>query len=487
MACQRSIFWLSAPPPPTGSAARDLDGSEIVGTDLERWILAQCAANGALPAGANSPAIVYAPTTAPAPPYLTIPQLLTLVRSLQELIGAARPVTPADFVPPAATFPATDLDLSGVATRLATAADALLTLNATLAGLVASLAASGLSSADGDTLSKALMTAASFGFPGAPPATLGRDPASLAALLSQATTVSAAVALRVSTSTTNSSIYDLNTNNLALAASATNRTLKLAQDTAEAIFGPQFMILPVVSPTTAGTNPDPVATAVGNLTAGLAAWGPEGRLPAAAVLGELTHVRPPIARLDEVLSLSAVLSGLPVADFAVAQLSGQQRDSTSNPWLGTGPTNTPFPPPVSTSPPLQGSYALLVWTPTTLGASTGPSLCGLFFDEWIEQIPNSAEKPAITFHYDEPGARAPQSRSLAVTPPNTEWWSAALLRDTVLEAVALAKILGPLIPKRWKRVVRSVGPRPALFAGLGPFTISTMISNLPTSSVPAGA
>ncbi len=471
-----------SPPPPSGAAAGSLDGSDLAGTDLDRWILAQCLANGSLPVGSTSASVVYQPSA--PPPLLTIPQLLTLVRSLQELIGAARPVIPMDFVSPATAVPASSLDLSGVAGRLTLALASLRTLATALSNLLASFSGT-LTSAEGDALSLQLLNAAAFGFPGAAPATTGRDAASLAALLAQAGRINTALGERLTALTANANLYGASSG-LTLSTSSTP-TLKLAQDTAEAIFGPKFMVLPVITPPTSGAVPDPLLTAVNNLASGIAAWGATGPLPVANVLQQLTHVRPPLARLDESLSLSAVLVGTPVADFAVAQLGGSAAYAPTNPWLGIGPVSARFPWQTGSPPQsLLGSYALLVWTPPTLGSATGASMCGLFFDEWIEQIPNSTEKVAVAFHYAEPGARAPQSLLLAVAPPTQDNWSARLMRDCVLEAVALAKIR--TVDPQTLELGGQVGQLlPALFAGLGAYTVSSLIPSVPTSTDPVGS
>jgi hypothetical protein len=78
-------------------------------------------------------------------------------------------------------------------------------------------------------------------------------------------------------------------------------------------------------------------------------------------------------------------------------------------------------------------------------------LVGLVVDEWVETIPSDAETTAVTFHYDAPGARAPQSVLLAVPPRLAmDTWDLDVLIDTVLEAAELTRIRG-VAPKdlRW--------------------------------------
>jgi hypothetical protein len=475
-----------APAPPTGAAAIDLDGSELAGSDLERWILCQCARSGALPPGASLPRLMYVPTPAPAAPDLTLPQLLMLARSAQELLGQARPVTPADFIAPSAQYPAADLDLTGAAGRLGTAFTALGALNTALAAAVAAMSNTALTPANGDTLSGYLLTCAAFGFSGAAPVTTARDSASLTTLLAQARQLATAVASRVTALTSDASLYaggQLVLASLAAAPSTApaGQRLQVAQDTAAAIFGARFIILPVVTPTTGGPVPDPVAVARGQIAAAAAAASPAQHLTVAGVLQQLTHVRAPVMRLDEMMSLAAVLTDAPVPDLLVAQLG----PGASSPWLGAGPFNPAWP--VGLPPhTLQGSYALLLWTPPALGPATGASMTGLFFDEWIEQIPSSVEKPAAAFHYAEPAARTPQSLLLAVAPPAQQSWSAQSLLNVVLEAVALAKIrcVDPQTLESGGRVGQLL---PALFAGFGATTTtSSLIPRIPTMVRAAG-
>jgi hypothetical protein len=68
-------------------------------------------------------------------------------------------------------------------------------------------------------------------------------------------------------------------------------------------------------------------------------------------------------------------------------------------------------------------------------------LAGLVVDDWMETIPAAVETTGVAFHYDAPGSRAPQAVLLAVPPdPAATAWSFEALRDTVLEALDLARI-----------------------------------------------
>jgi hypothetical protein len=64
---------------------------------------------------------------------------------------------------------------------------------------------------------------------------------------------------------------------------------------------------------------------------------------------------------------------------------------------------------------------------------------GLLVDEWVETIPSPTEQTGIAFHYDDPGAEAPQAVLIAV-PPRVRSWSFDDLAATLLETMDLARI-----------------------------------------------
>jgi hypothetical protein len=84
-------------------------------------------------------------------------------------------------------------------------------------------------------------------------------------------------------------------------------------------------------------------------------------------------------------------------------------------------------------------------------------LAGLVCDDWTETIPSASETTGVSFHYDAPGARAPNAVLLAVPgDPASTTWDLDELVDVVREAADLAKIrlvdprqleaLGTLVP-----------------------------------------
>jgi hypothetical protein len=65
---------------------------------------------------------------------------------------------------------------------------------------------------------------------------------------------------------------------------------------------------------------------------------------------------------------------------------------------------------------------------------------GLMSDEWVEVIPRQTMQTALSFHYDAPGARAPQAILLAVAPDLSRPWDVDTLEAIVTESLELAKL-----------------------------------------------
>jgi hypothetical protein len=91
---------------------------------------------------------------------------------------------------------------------------------------------------------------------------------------------------------------------------------------------------------------------------------------------------------------------------------------------------------------LRGVVAVVAHAPSALASiAPGDLLCGLFVDEWSESIPSTRETTGLSFHYDAPGARPPQSILLAVPADSSaENWTLEGLVEVVNEAMALARL-----------------------------------------------
>lgn len=99
-------------------------------------------------------------------------------------------------------------------------------------------------------------------------------------------------------------------------------------------------------------------------------------------------------------------------------------------------------------------------------------LAGLLIDEWQEFVPSAWQTTAISFHYDAPGSRPPQSILLAVPPRlKMESWTFDTLLATVQEAFDLAQL-------------RAVRPQD-LVDGLGLLLPGNFLPENPTPDVPS--
>lgn len=146
---------------------------------------------------------------------------------------------------------------------------------------------------------------------------------------------------------------------------------------------------------------------------------------AVAWFQKAARVRPGAARLDDVLLYRHALTGA-----APAVHVGQVPFVAGDPWVG-------MPPPTGSSLPA-GRVSLVAHAPVPLDPNG--ALAGLVVDEWVETVPSPVQTTGLTFHFDAPGARAPQAILLAVTPAARPRWDIGLLSSVVLEAVELAKL-----------------------------------------------
>lgn len=103
--------------------------------------------------------------------------------------------------------------------------------------------------------------------------------------------------------------------------------------------------------------------------------------------------------------------------------------------------------------------------------AVGQPACGLFVDQWSEPVPNDQQVTGLTFQFDAPNNRPPQSWLLAV-PPDGEPWSLKLVTDTLLQTMewAMLRAVGPedlvdygraipttFVPGQIKRVIEEDG------------------------------
>ena len=141
---------------------------------------------------------------------------------------------------------------------------------------------------------------------------------------------------------------------------------------------------------------------------------------AAAVRSPLDHWR----RLEIV----ANSLGRQAAPRAIAQLPYQAGAR----WAGL-----PFPD--ETKRPSAGDTSILFYCADTPDVTV--PWCGLLLDHWTEYIPIPTEQTGVAFHYDDPGAEAPQVILLAVPPvSNPQTWQLSWIIETLKESLDMAKV-----------------------------------------------
>jgi len=104
--------------------------------------------------------------------------------------------------------------------------------------------------------------------------------------------------------------------------------------------------------------------------------------------------------------------------------------------LWVGPRKGPIP---AQFPQNRISFVVLVPTGAEILDSTGLT-DGLLIDEWVEMVPATKEETGVAFHYDNPGAEAPQAVLVAVPPKANGKWTFAQLLATVDETFDLAHL-----------------------------------------------
>ena len=365
-------------------------GAQPQRSELEQRILLAAG----LPAGSTSVAISYAAASVPAGS-ITFPDLLVAAGALRDLLFSARPLVPQSF-----SLPEDDASQAGGATDVA---DLNARIGALLSGLASDITALqnalvNVAAAPQPVLD-ALLSASAYGIVGSVPIP-GTGAADLA---TQASAV--LVELQKRQKAAQSSplpVSDANT----------------ATTVAQAILGNNVMLLPRLTP--------PAAAAL----QGAFAQGPAMRAVDPTALDrwllQLSHIRPAAQRLDLTNIMTTLLSASLVAPLELAQLPPIDNDR----WLGL-----PIDP---KNPPGQGRVAieaLALGTP-----ATQTPYAGLMIDEWVERIPGSSQSAGVSFHYDEPKSRAPQSLLLAVCPDGRAEWDPTLVRAILEETLALAKV-----------------------------------------------
>jgi hypothetical protein len=348
--------------------------------------------------------VAYQPAAGPG----SIPQVMELARAIGALIGGARALGSDDLT---TAFDAPDA-------RTSTETSNIMLLNQA-GGLVArAQAAAGalapiITALSGTTgLVAALTQAAAFMPDAFPPA--GATDASLAVSIAPA--ILAQLQNRADDATK------------AATPAATNAAGLAAQQIAvfKAVFGKDFLALPTFDPPNVAELDQSLA---GTATLFPPTSPPGGNDPAvvpAQFFQQAAQVYEGLGRL-RTLSLYLGALSLPPLRLDVAQLPF----SPTEQWIGL---------PFAGDPPSPGRLSLLLFSPGTARPSADDSWQGIVVQDFVEVIPNATEETGLAFHYDNPGAEAPQA--VLVVPPTSTGtsWQQNDVWATLSETLDLAKI-----------------------------------------------
>ena len=348
----------------------------------------------------------------------SFPEIAELLRAIDAVLSTARALEPKDLLAAAQSdqLPGAVIDEANVAARATAALNA---LTGTRDAIVASAAPLALEptpvNVDRATLVDALRAAALFGAPGAFVAMAPAD---------NAVTPEEQVSQQART-------RELVARAQGVAAEFTRRVDAAsaepdARKRLALIFGDGFRTLvrftPVETAISQALTQGPVP---GPSQADIRQW-----------LRGVALVRTPLDRYQRLTMLQRAFAVTPAA-LSVTQVP----HVPNTPWVAL-----PFA--TEAARPVSGTLSLALF------AGNGPvpvataQWTGLLLDEWTELIPNRDESTALAFHYDDPGAEAPQAVLIAVPPDNAENWSldtvVAVLRET-LELAKLRAVDGDLL------------------------------------------
>lgn len=330
------------------------------------------------------------------PETLSFAEFFEVARVVRDMIAGARAVDDNDVAQPGTSI-ASKSSNPELKSRADTAAQTLKTHLRKLNSLKDS-------NFDLNELREALVTFAYFGIQGAvPQITTGDLEADRKTLKAQADALAARV--KAITDQTDAITGDTSTDSLARLT---------------AIFGAGFRVLPQFTPS---VN---LADAQAKVITQDQSGAPDPVIP---WFQRIAYVREGAARMASAFLYAESIRAEDKLGFQVAQLpvppSGRER------WVA-----------LESEKIAGGRLSLVIHTPYTSNTQLDGSkmLAGLMIDDWVEVVPNAREMTAVTFHYDAPGAQAPQSILLAVAPDLNRVWDMDTLEKIIIETLELTKV-----------------------------------------------
>jgi hypothetical protein len=339
-------------------------------------------------------------------------ELVEVARTIRKLIAGARAIDGRDLSLPEAPV-AVGIDAVELAQRIDRAVGRLQLAQQALQALLPSGNGSPPGTpTDLDQLRAALTGMARFGIQGTIPlSATGDSPQKRTGLLAQGRSVAKEIDRRLDR------IAKLTPPN----PSTPEAQLRYQLDKIREVFGPDFRVLPRVTPPNGST----LNQALGD-SAKIQGNDP---LVATTWFQRVSRVRDGASRLDAALMYCEALGNGAQLTFQVGQLPYKPQDR----WvaLPTGPDQT-IP---------GGRLSLVAHLPLQASIRFDQPLAGLLIDEWVEVVPNRQETTGVSFHYDQPGACAPQSVLIAVASDNARTvWDLDILESILNETLDLAQM-----------------------------------------------
>jgi hypothetical protein len=333
----------------------------------------------------------------------TFPQVMEVARAIGAALVGTRPLLSDDLRPPAEASTAAD-------PTSAPTAEASALKQVAQAALDAVAAAQGELAAAGDvgTQRAALRVAATF------------DAALYPDALADATAIGAAADAAKAT------LGRLITDASAMLGSAGTSTgtgdiARAALAALRVIFGRDFVTTQAFTP----PNATELQMSLGDRGALLPA--PEDQAAPLQMLEQAARVREPLARARRVALYAGALGAAPPA-LNLVQVPFSKGEAWAGPLIKTPQA------------PRAGRVSGLLLTPAGATLTPAQSIEGLILDEWSEIVPSAIEETGLAFHYDNPGAEAPQALLAAVPAAADGKWTFAQLLATVNETLDLARL-----------------------------------------------
>lgn len=335
---------------------------------------------------------------------LSVAEALELLAAVARAIGYGRPLSPADLIPPELESALEEADpMTSELQGRASDAYAALQTTATMleTALIDVRAGAVTSDPDLGPLRAALAAAADLGVHGAfPGSRYDNGGETREALLGLGDSVATELVKRVDAAVSLTELERLRT-----------------------IFGRGFTVLPRFRPAAR----DLLATALAN-EPDFGAAAASGDAVVEGWLAGLSQVREPLDAWRQVTIYSGAL-GHEMARPRIVQLP---LDSTNgSPRWAALDQGSGLPHP-------SGLVSIAAFG--RIPAADAP-WSGIYLDGWPEILPNTEEEAGVVFHYDAPGAQAPQAVLLAVpNDPTAEQWSWEDLEATLLSTFDLARM-----------------------------------------------